>query len=170
MSRIVTVDAHSTFWRQLYQAGKHDTLSSPKTNEYLRVAGRDDFDSGRGYELLRPGSVIGATLCGDCTVFVTDVDNRIEVRINNVVVLSTEVLVTGTGKFTAYTTQSVGIDTFAAGDFLTMTYDSDEIGITVVGVIGVAELEFDSGKVIDLGEEGYHRTARLMNYGAGEVS
>jgi len=165
MSRIITVDAHSTFWRQLYGAGHHEVLASPKSNQYLRVAGRDDFDSGRGYELMRPGSIVGVSLCVDCTTYLTDVDNRIEARINDSVVFSAEVLVTGTGKFVAYATQAAGIDTFDAGDFLSMTYDSDEVGVTVVGVIGVVEVEFDSGKVLDLGEEGYHRTARLTNFG-----
>ena len=172
MSRIITVDAHSTFWRQLYGAS-HQTASTQAgtgSHRLLRAAGRDDMDDSpnKGYQMLRSGSIVGISLFLNCTAHTETANSRVFAYINNVEAgLIATVSVTATGLWTAVATQAAGIDTFSAGDILHMeSHNGGTIDGGVTGMNGcLVEVEFDEGKVQMLNEEGYQRTSQFTSGG-----
>ena len=143
--QIHTVDTHSEFSRMLLVAG-HQTAQRNVAGgfpAFQRPAGRPTYTSTFGTKMILSGSLVGLAICAECTVWQTTQDAVGHLFVDNSEVLTVSVSVTGTGKFTAATTQKIGTDVFDKGALLAIKF-----------TIGVRVSETDEVTGLDISEHG----------------
>lgn len=105
-----------------FQAGL-TSASSVTTSGYMRV-GTATMSATIGVVMTRPGSVTGVSGITTASGFVGSGNMVFESRINNSVVLSATVNVTGAGTFSQTATQARNTSTFVAGDVIQLSFSN----------------------------------------------
>lgn len=110
---------------------------SRNTNHWLRGAGFALHDENRGYVMIRSGSIIGMSVNFLCDAQTTAGDIIVNInhydRDSDVIVWTQTIAVDGTGDYIPLPqTQAGGIDTFSAGDIISVLWQHDSfVGSTM---------------------------------------
>jgi len=115
------------------------------TSDYwFRVAGYQQTNSGKGYVMLRSGSITGISYHYDWNVHTSNGDTHFCATIEGVdVYCSTETHTGAQWALTDYQTQPRGVDTFEAGDQIAARFDFDTAVGTTRNHIVLVEIIYD---------------------------
>ena len=103
--------------RHVIGAGRSGNITA---SEYLRGFNGLVMSAAVGWPMMRAGSVTGVAACCTVTAETTPGTVTFEVRKNGTAIYSVELTISGTGDYEAHATQARDVDTFAAGDILSM--------------------------------------------------
>jgi len=126
--------------RQNFGAGENTARSD---DAWMRVYNGVTMSATIGYVMPRAGSIVGVSMLVNCTNYSAIGTAEIEVYKNGVNVFSKVASVTGTGIIKAYDTQARGIDTFVAGNVISLKYDKVSGTFTLDDFICFVEVVFD---------------------------
>ena len=105
--------------RQLLPFGHNSGLSVAGTSTTIELTVINGATNGKGYRMMRAGSITAASLQMDCTNSHASSTVTLHVYKNGSSVFSPTMTPAGSGDEGLYSVQAVGVDTFVAGDQIT---------------------------------------------------
>lgn len=141
----VTIAGELKGARELIQFSKSGTINLSGSVSYFDF-GNVETSASKGWVAPRSGSIVGLSLMYDCTDFELLANIEIQVRKNGSIVFASTIPNTVDDDLKDYATQARGVDTFAAGDIITMTMaeSSGTAEATFDDLIGSVEIVMDS--------------------------
>lgn len=128
---------------------RRSTIMGAKTgalggaNVYMEV-GQTSMSDTHGWVADRAGSIIGLGGWCNVTLYSSPGDVTLTVRINSTLAFSKAISISGTGDYSGYDTQAAGIDTFEAGDVLSLRADFSGFANTVSAIGINAHIQYDT--------------------------
>lgn len=104
------------------------------TSRYLKGFNGMSMTATRGWVAPRDGSITAVSASLACTV-ANATPTDIQVRVNGTSVFSTSIVVSSTGDKSGYSTQAVGVDTFSAGDVISLYCSSSATVGTIQAMV-----------------------------------